>query len=94
MTNNDEFNIELDQWQYIFKKHKSIIERHMEYSFSIQWLVLRHQWLGREYFAFAWRLVFLFTTSPVQTVKKIYFALPNIGVNSAISNFHNSRESG
>ena len=91
--NDKNLNIELDQWQYIFKKHKSIIERHMAYSFAIQWLALRHKWLGREYFAFAWRLAFLFTTSPIQTVKKIYFALPNIGVNSAISNFHNRRGS-
>ena len=91
--NDKNLNIELDQWQYIFKKHKSIIERHMAYSFAIQWLALRHKWLGREYFAFAWRLAFLFTTSPIQTVKKIYFALPNIGVNSAMSNFHNRRGS-
>ena len=91
--NDKNLNIELEQWQYIFKKHKSIIERHMAYSFAIQWLALRHKWLGHEYFAFAWRLAFLLTTSPVQTVKKIYFALPNIGVNSAMSNFHNRRES-
>ena len=30
----------------------------MAYSFAIQWLALRHKWLGREYFAFAGGLHF------------------------------------
>nr|ADD96620.1 glycosyl transferase family protein [uncultured organism MedDCM-OCT-S12-C71] len=94
MTKGDDksLELELEQWRYIFRKHQSIVERRIAYSFAVRWLKLKHLWLGQNYITFAFNLAFMFATSPIQTAKKIFLSLPNISLNSAMSNFHNNHK--
>ena len=89
MTNGSDKNlkIEKENWLYLLSKHRMTIERRMDFRFAVSWLELRHEWLGKEYAAFLLRSLILMTTFPLQTLKKVYFAMPNLRMHAAMSKF-------
>ena len=81
-------NLEKKTWEFLFEKHRHIIERKMRYSVAIQWLNLRHSFLSKNHILFLFILFKLLFTSPKQTLTKILFALPNFGLHIADSKYH------
>ena len=94
ISSDKNLNIEKENWMYIIDKHRKIIERRMSYSFAVNWLTLRHNWLAKDFAAFAVTLGKLVLFSPIQTLRKLCLALPNTQLNTEMSNFHNHNMSG
>ena len=72
----------------LLEKHRVILEQEGKYEFSVKWLDVKQAWLERTTLKFVLRLLSLALTNPVLTLSRLYFALPNIGLNSAFSRFH------
>ena len=89
MTNDKSKSLtcERENWIYLTHKHRKIIERHMAFEFALSWLELRHQRLSQGYHPFLRLLWFLILRHPSQTFKKLYFAVPNIPLHSAMARF-------
>ena len=94
MTHGNEKNliVEKNNWLYLLQKHRQIIERKMVFDFLILWLNLRYALLGRRFAAALILLFPLFARYPFQTLKKIYFAIPNLQQHVAMSKFKNISE--
>lgn len=72
----------------LLEKHRDFLEREGQYEFCCEWLNLKQAWLERRRVAFAMRLLRLALTRPLLTLRRLYIALQNIGVNRAFSRFH------
>ena len=96
MTHSADKNpeIETKNWLYVVSKHRSVIERKMSFSFAINWLYLRHNWQAKCYKNFTLILFKLVFSAPFQTLRKLGLALPNMGINAAMSKFHHKSEPG
>jgi hypothetical protein len=74
----------------LMEKHRAIMEREGQYDFCCEWLELKQTWLERRHLDFVRRLFRLSLNNPVLTLRRLYLALPNIGINRAFSRFHKS----
>lgn len=75
----------------LMDKHRAIMERQGQYRFCRLWLDAKQVWLeGRRAF-FAWKLLALFLRYPHLTMRRLFMALPNVGLNRAFSRFHTSQ---
>ncbi|MGF1743154.1 glycosyltransferase [Vibrio profundum] len=90
MTNTSDKSLS-DEYFYghmIMKKHRSVMGSEVQYKFAIKWLELKHRWLERKRFIFGLILLKLVLNHPALTLRRLYCALPNIGLNNAFSRFH------
>ncbi len=94
MTTGDDKNLQIEKenWLYLLYKHRMIIERVMLFSFALSWLDLRYKWLSSQYGSCLLQLFVLITKHPTQTLRKIYFAAPNLELNGAMSKFARDSE--
>ncbi len=94
MTNGYEKSSKSEKknWLYLLQKHRSIIERNMAFDFLISWLNLRYAVLDRRYMVALFFFVFLFSRYPGQTLKKLYFAFPNLQLHAAMWRFRNNSD--
>jgi glycosyltransferase involved in cell wall biosynthesis len=74
----------------LMKKHRAIMEREGQYDFCCEWLEVKQAWLERRRLDLAGRLLKLSLNNPILTFRRLYLALPNIGLNRAFSRFHRS----
>lgn len=74
----------------LFEKHQAIMEREGEYDFCCKWLKMKQAWLEHHQISFYGQLLKLGLTHPLLTLRRLYTALPSIGLNRAFSRFHAS----
>ena len=93
MTKTREKNLhdEFNYWRLIIEKHRPIFESKGQFAFSIAWLDIKENWLERRWITFLLYLLKIFIKHPTMTLHRLYFSLPNIGLNSQFSRFHVSK---
>lgn len=89
MTQGEDKNLSIEKqnWLYVLNKHRAVIERGGEHHFAVAWLDLRFIFTKGKYLHFIVALAMLAITSPQQTFRRLYCALPNIAQHSAMSGF-------
>lgn len=75
----------------IIVKHRSFIEKFGQYAFCLHWLDAKQAWFTNRFSTFFTKLLVLALRDPLLTVRRIAFALPNIGLNKAFIRFHGYR---
>ena len=93
-TSDKSLEIELENWQYVYGKHRDLIGAHTSFDFMMNWLYLRHNWQSKHFGKSTLMLFKIFLSAPSQTVRKLCLALPNMRINAAISKFHHKSPSG
>jgi len=82
-----------DEHRYMrlmLEKHQALLNRHGQYAFCLRWLDLKLMWQEGRRVGFVFELFKLALVHPVLTLRRLFYALPNIGLNSAFSRFHQS----
>jgi glycosyltransferase involved in cell wall biosynthesis len=77
----------------LIDKHQVIIRRAGKYDFCLRCLDVRQAWLTHNPTAFLQRFALLAFKYPLLTLRRLFLALPNIGLNRAFSSFHRFNES-
>jgi len=90
-TSDKSLRDEYYYWRLILEKHRSIMESKGQFEFSIAWLDMKQSWLERKRLTFVLNLLKLFMKNPLLTLRRLYLALPNIGLNNQFSRFHFSK---
>jgi glycosyltransferase involved in cell wall biosynthesis len=92
MTKTSDKNLQdeyRNMWR-LLENHSDFLKQEGHYEFCCEWLDAKQAWFERKRIEFLIRYVRLFLTRPFQTLRRLYMALPNIGVNRAFSRFHAS----
>lgn len=74
----------------IMEKHQVLMKAHGQYEFCRRWIDMKLIWQEGRKLAFIFALAKLAMTSPILTIRRLFYAMPNIGLNSAYSHFHQS----
>jgi glycosyltransferase involved in cell wall biosynthesis len=91
-TSDKSLEIELENWQYVYGKHRDLIGAHTSFDFMMNWLALRHKWLAKNHMDFLLGLLKLTYQHPVRSMQRIMLSLPNAKVNWSFSIFHHRSE--
>jgi glycosyltransferase involved in cell wall biosynthesis len=76
----------------LLEKHRDFIEQKSSYSFCHDWIDAKYDFLAQQKVKFLLKLLKLFILHPFETVKRIYWAMPNIGFNVRFGKFHHEKE--
>lgn len=87
-TADKSLRVELENWRYVYNKHRSIIEAHTSFNLMMDWLALRHEWLAGNHSDFLLGLLKLTFQHPIGSIQRIVLALPNVRTNWSFSLFH------
>ena len=74
----------------LLEKHKHFIALKSDYDFCRDWINAKYDFLAGRRGVFAAKLAGLFCTHPVETVKRLYRALPNTAFNMQCARFYDS----
>ena len=90
MTSTSEKSLaeEYRNMRLLLEKYRAIIKHEGQYDFCCEWLEMKQAWLEHRRLNFVRLLLRLGLTSPVLTLRRLYLALPNLGLNRAFSRFH------
>ncbi|MEW6676329.1 MAG: glycosyltransferase [Pseudomonadota bacterium] len=77
----------------LMAKHRLLMEREGQYEFCSQWLEAKQAWLEGRRWGFVWKMLRLFIWYPLLTLRRLFLALPNVGINRAYSRFHLEKHS-
>jgi glycosyltransferase involved in cell wall biosynthesis len=77
---------------FLLKKHRTLIEHSVPYSFCLQWLDLKYLWLSGKKVVFVKKFLMVFLKYPLITLQRLVRALPNISLNRAFRRFHCDRD--
>jgi glycosyltransferase involved in cell wall biosynthesis len=72
----------------LLEKHQSFINTYSPFKFHLNWLKVKYQFLQKQRFRFALNLAILAVTHPMLTMKRIVWAMPNIGFNLRLIRFY------
>lgn len=89
MTSSSEKTL-LDEKKYhvnIYRKYSDELGT-KKFDFGLKWLDLRYEFLHGEIIRFVMRFIFLLCNHPILSIKKLFWALPNIGFNFNFKKFH------
>ena len=73
----------------LLDKHKNYIDQVSSHSFCVNWIKAKYTLLNGHKFLFLKNLFMLFMQHPIITMKKIFWALPNLSYNLKLSKHHN-----
>ena len=79
---------ELNNHLKLLEKHQGFITRHLPYDFIVQWTTARFDYVQNRKATFFKKMVALFLSHPILTVKKIIWALPNRKFHRYQKDFH------
>lgn len=74
----------------IMEKHQTLMKSHGQYEFCRRWIDIKLVWQEGHKLAFIFSLAKLAMVSPILTLRRLFYTMPNIGLNSAFSRFHQS----
>lgn len=76
----------------LLEKHKTFIDRKSSYSFCCRWIEAKYDFLAGDKKYFLLKMLKLFVSYPIETLKRFFWALPNIGFNVKLNRFHNEQK--
>lgn len=79
---------ELDLNLKLLDKHSVFLDKHTSSLFCKDWLKNKYDFLAGKRRLFLCKMVWLFFRHPVETARRVFRALPNIGFNIRFSRFH------
>lgn len=90
MTKTSEKNlqVEYEYMKRLLNKHRNFMEQAGQFNFSLDWLDLKQAWMKNHHTVFTKLLFKLIFLHPTLTIRRLIFAVPNIGLNKAFSHFH------
>ncbi len=91
MANDKKLAEEYEYTIKLWEKHQDFINTKSSYHFCRKWIEAKHDFLSQNKTQFLIKLLKLFFTHPIETSRRIYWALPNIGFNVKLSRFHDEK---
>ncbi|MCB1783803.1 MAG: glycosyltransferase family 2 protein [Alphaproteobacteria bacterium] len=76
----------------LMQKHRDFITVHASYGFCRDWLVNKYRFLAGQRGAFLCNMAILLCRHPVETLRRLFRALPNTGFNLRFRRFHDGRQ--
>ena len=77
----------------LLEKHRDFILQNNSYTFCQDWINAKYDFLARQRVTFLLKLTGLFFCHPLETGKRLYWALPNIGFNFRFRQFYHDQRS-
>lgn len=90
MTKTSEKNLQVEYefMKRLLYKHRNFMEQAGQFNFGLDWLDLKQAWMKNHHTVFTKLLFKLIFLHPILTIRRLIFAVPNIGLNKAFSHFH------
>lgn len=90
MTGGSEKSLaeELRYTLMLLDKHRDILDEANQYAFCRQWIENKYALLAGQRGAFLFALVGMLARHPLATIRRLHLALPNVGLNRALSRLH------
>ena len=76
----------------LLEKHQNFIEQRSSYPFCRDWIDAKYDFLEHKKARFLLKLMKLMMIHPLETMKRILWALPNIGFNVRLGKFHHDEK--
>lgn len=83
-----------EEYQYaimLLEKHRDFINSKSSFSFCREWIEAKYDFLSQRKIRFLVKLVKLFLKNPTETLRRLYWSLPNISFNVIFSRFHDEK---
>jgi glycosyltransferase involved in cell wall biosynthesis len=92
LTSEKSLAEEYRNMRILMEKHRAFLKQAGQYEFCLRWLDAKQAWLTNQHVAFTKELSYLVLRHPFRTARRLFLALPNIGLNRAFSRFHKHRD--
>lgn len=93
-TSDKSLALEHQSFRRVIDKHRPILEAKGSYRFCRSWLDAKQAWLERHRLTFLRLFLALALAHPALTGRRLWHAVPHLGLNLAFRRFHSMRQEG
>lgn len=94
LTSDKTLTAERDAMMALLDKHRAVFADARAHAFARRWTALKFDWLAGRRATFALGLIDLFFTRPVETLKRLMWALPMSGSRAGVRRLHQGLAAG
>ena len=78
LTSDKRNSVEREYWIMLMKKHKGFLESKGQYSFCLEWIALKFDFMSGSKITFARNFLRLLIVHPIKVFQRVWWALPNL----------------